>query len=89
MIRDHDLIITPGKQDRLTITPTRVTVKVTKAHEDAADDLYVAGQKIAEHVDFDRSLRGSFDLLKRRIELSTDSRDVSFTFDFDGERLHD
>jgi hypothetical protein len=87
MNRVHELVVLPGKKSRLTITPLRVTVKVSQEHKELEAELVEASQRIAESVTLDRTLRGCFDVRNRRITLYTKYPALMMTYDFEGNML--
>lgn len=80
-----------GKHSRLTITPERITVKVAPGHTEMTGAWADAANAIAEHLDFDRSLRGCLRPDRQIIWLATSHRCSSnfkqFLYDFNGELL--
>lgn len=88
-MRSFELVFVPGKKSRLTVTPTRVTVKVSQANAELASVLADAGRKIADRINLDRSMRGGYDLLKERVFLQTERGDVRMTFLFDGTLVNE
>lgn len=88
--RSRELVFVKGKHSRLTVTPTRVTVKVSEAHEHLTCALFTTGLKIAEQISPDsRSMRGEFDVKTQRIKMTTNRGHKStytvLMFTFDGE----
>jgi hypothetical protein len=67
--RVSEIRMTPGTKSRLTVTSTRVTVKVCGSDGEMYDELYLAGHAIAELIDSEKSLRGVFDTDHRRISM--------------------
>lgn len=88
MERVHELVTLPGKKSRLTITPLRITVKVSREHQVLESELVQAAQKIAEDITQVRTLRGCFDVKHKVVTLRTNPRHVAayleMTYRFDG-----
>lgn len=69
--RDFEVIDATGKVSRLTITPTRVTVKVLPNEKHLLDEYVHAAENIAESIDYPLSLRGAFSPEEKEITLAT------------------
>lgn len=98
--RVFEIVRASRKFSRLTITPTRVTVKILPSA--TGNDNYIdathyveAAKKIANNVDYPFALRGSFDPTDNFIVLSSGkirgkgrykNKDV-FIYNFDGELI--
>lgn len=79
------------KKSRLTVTPHRVTVKVSLADREISAFLFTVGQNVARNVDSETTMRGQFDLLTNTVTLQTERRHpstfVKITYNFEGEEI--
>lgn len=85
MTRSSELVTALGKKSRLTVTPTRVTVKVSRDLRDRAEEIYRLALSIAEDIDPDVSMRGVFDFKNNQIRMHTGrhlSVQTAITFPF-------
>lgn len=84
MHRNFELVHKENALSRLTVTPTRVTLKVIPSHKGIEDDLIGLSLIMADQIDHDKSLRGTFDWDQRNIVLREKTGKVHCAFTWDG-----
>jgi hypothetical protein len=83
--RRFEVLYKENTCSRLTVTISRVTLKIKPGHEGIKDDLEEISNKIVEFIgNYDRTLRGTFNWDNRSIRMSNKSGEAWATFTLDG-----
>lgn len=69
MSRTFEVVEAQNAKSRLTVTPTRVTLKIHPNHEEKRERLIAAAHAIADQTDYPQSLRGFFNFEKGMIQM--------------------
>lgn len=70
-MRSFEILRQGNTHSKVTITPSRVTVKIGKDEQQSAV-IIAASKIIAAQVDVDQAMRGVFDWSTRKIKLESD-----------------